>query len=45
MAQVFLALIVLTVVIAVADACKKALMRRKVRREHAKADAPQGLLR
>ena len=45
MAQVFLALIVVTVLLAIADAVKKALSRRKDRREQAAAGAPQGLTR
>ena len=44
MAQVFLALIVVTVLIAIGDAVKTTLTRWKERRGQAAASAPEGLL-
>jgi len=44
MAQVFLALIIVTVLLAIGDAVKKALTQWKERRDPAASSAPEGLL-
>ena len=44
MAQVFLALIIVTVILAIGDAVKKTLTRWKERREQGAGSAAQGLL-